>query len=100
MLNKDQRQRLSLMKTMGHFSKKEAIEALELNDWDTSMAFEWTKYKQRNPEGSIEEFHAEYQKALEKSVELPQDRYDVTDSNVKPNRQARRAAKKNKGKKK
>ncbi len=102
MLTKDQKERLSLLKTMngGEISKKEAIEALEKNFWDTAMAFEWLKRKQNNDEISLDEFHQNYEEARKKAVVLPSDRYDTPNDNKAPsNRRQRRAAKKNSKKK-
>ena len=96
MLNHDQRQRVSLLKTMRQCSRKEAIEALEKNFWDTSMASEWIKLSQENSDLTLEAFHQKYDEARSKVAELPSDRYDLQDSNRKPNRAERRAAKKNK----
>ena len=96
MLNHDQRQRVSLLKTMRQCSRKEAIEALEKNFWDTSMASEWIKLFQENSDLTLEAFHQKYDEARSKAAELPSDRYDLQDSNRKPNRAERRAAKKNK----
>ena len=96
MLTSDQRERLALLKTLAQCEKKEAKEALENNEWDTSMAFEWMKYHKDHPEASLDEFHALYEKSKEEAYVLPADRYDVVTSSKKvaTNRQARRAMKK------
>ncbi len=101
MLNSDQRGRLKLLRSMAGESctKKEAKEALELNFWDTSMALEWIHLKKENSEASLEEFHKSYDIARSKAAVLPSDRYDLGTNGVKPNRQQRRADKKNKKKK-
>ena len=100
MLNKDQRERLALLRSMGkgEFKRKEEIEALENNFWDTSMAFEWLKKKEEDPEASLEEFHKAFDQARSKAAVLPQDRYDLSSNNAKPNRKARRAERKKKKK--
>ena len=58
MLTKDQKERVSLIKTMCAYeiSKKEALEALELNRWDTAMALEWIEAKRGNPD-TVERNH-------------------------------------------
>lgn len=100
MLTKDQKERLSLLKSMNgdEISKKDAIDALEKNFWDTAMAFEYLKRKKDNEDFNLEEFHSQYDEARKKAVVLPSDRYDL--SNDKKggamNRKQRRAAKKNK----
>ena len=101
MLTADQRERLTLLKTLAQCDKKEAREALENNDWDTSMAFEWMKYRKEHPEATLEEFHTLYQKQKDEAYVLPADRYDVATSSKKAgsNRQARRAMKKQEKKK-
>ena len=93
MLTLDQRGRVSLLKSLAHCEKKEAVEALENNFWDTSMAFEWMKYRSEHPEANLEEFHTLYQKAKDEAAVLPVDRYDLNNSNKKTgsNRQSRRA---------
>lgn len=102
MLNKDQRNRLSLLKTMAgdELTRKEGIKALEENYWDTAMALEWLKLKRENPEASLDEFHKTYDIARQHAAVLPQDRYDLNTSGGKSNRKQRRAemkkAKKNK----
>ena len=100
MLNQDQRQRLSLLKSMSQRTKKECLEALEANFWDTSMAFEWIKKKDTDPNASLEDFHSQYDIARSKAAVLPDDRYDIDNSNKggATNRAARRAQKKNKKK--
>lgn len=99
MLNKDQRERLSLLKTMkgDEISRKDAIDALEKNYWDTAMAFEYLKMKESGNEVDLDSFHAQYDEARKKAVVLPSDRYDTgNDSKSAPqNRSQRRAAKKN-----
>jgi hypothetical protein len=104
MLTKDQKERLSLLKSMygEEISKKDAIEALEMNYWDTAMAFEWLKKKKNSSEVSLEEFHAAYDEARKKAVVLPSDRYDTNSEskNAPANRKQRRAAKKEKKSKK
>lgn len=96
MLTKDQKDRLSLLRTMvgDDISKKEAIEALEANYWDTAMATEWLKKKEAKEEITLEEFHESYEKAREKAVVLPSDRYDLGNNTkaVPQNRRQRRAA--------
>ena len=100
MLNQDQKQRVTLLRSMIECTKKEAIEALEKNFWDTSMAVGWLRKIRNNEEVDIEQFHSEYEEARKKSAALPQDRYDIPNSTkVIENRQARRAAKKKKKKK-
>lgn len=95
MLNKDQRERLSLLRSMSEKSRKECLESLEANDWDTAMALEWMKKKEEDPNASIEEFHAQYEQARDKAFVLPDDRYDVdSKKQAAPNRAARRAEKK------
>ena len=88
------------METWAEIKKqqKEEIEALENNFWDTSMAFEWLKKKEEDPEASLEEFHKAYDQARSKAAVLPQDRYDLSSNNAKPNRKARRAERKKKKK--
>lgn len=95
MLTSDQRERLALLKTLAQCEKKEAREALENNDWDTSMAFEWMKYHKENPDKTLEDFHQLYEKNKEEAYVLPADRYDIVSSSKKTgsNRQARRAMK-------
>ena len=106
MLNKDQRARLSLLRTMAgeEVSKKEALQALEENFWDSAMALEWIRRKRVDENASIGEFHQKYETArAQAAAALPEDRYDVADSKKQSegsNRAARRAAKKNKNKKK
>lgn len=105
MLTKDQKERVSLIKTMCAYeiSKKEALEALELNRWDTAMALEWIEAKRGNPDKTIEEFQQDYAEARKQSVVLPQDRYDLEPKKEKAeptNRQQRRAEKKRKKKEK
>ncbi len=106
MLTKDQRERLGLLRTMAgdDVSKKEALQALEENFWDTAMALEWIRRKKVDADASIEEFHQKYEVArAQAAAALPEDRYDVADSKKQgeaTNRAARRAAKKNKNKKK
>lgn len=100
MLNHDQRERLSLLKSMSGRSRKECLESLEENDWDTAMALEWMDKKSKDPNADIEAFHAQYDAARDKAFVLPEDRYDV-DASKKAgsgNRASRRAAKKNKKK--
>ncbi len=93
MLSSDQRGRLSLLRSLAQVEKKEALEALENNYWDTSMAFEWIKCKRENPDANLEEFHTSYQKAKDEAFVLPADRYDLNNSSKKTgsNRQSRRA---------
>ncbi len=97
MLTKDQRERLSLLKTMKgeEVSRKDAIDALEKNYWDTAMAFEYLKRKEQDGEVDLESFHAQYDDARKKAVVLPGDRYDTgSDGKSAPaNRSQRRAAK-------
>ena len=90
MLNKDQRERLSLLHSRCHdeFKRKEELKALEDNFWDTSMAYEWLRTSKENPSASLEEFHSAYDQARSKAAVLPQDRYDLASSNAKPNRSA------------
>lgn len=102
MLTKDQKERLSLLRTMisEDIPKKDALEALEKNYWDTAMAKEWLSKKEEGI--SLEDFHSSYDEARNKAVILPSDRYDVPTSkkNEGPtNRKQRRAAKKEKKKK-
>lgn len=92
MLNKDQRQRLSLLRGMCKTSRKEAIDALEKNYWDTSMASEWLKLVSVEPDASLEEFQKKFEEARSKVHEMPADRYDLQDSKRMPNRAERRAA--------
>ena len=101
MLNKDQKQRLSLLRSMIECTKKEALDALEQNFWDSAMALKWLRLQRENAETSLDEFHQKYDEARQKSAVLPQDRYDIPNSKkveAPSNRQARRAAKKNKKK--
>lgn len=101
MLTSDQRQRLTLLRTMGEWERKDALKALEDNFWDTSMANEWLKRIQVDPEASLEEFHKEYETARQKSASyMPEDRYDLEPSKkaTASNRAARRAEKKKKKK--
>lgn len=104
MLTKDQKERLSLLRSMAgeDISKKEAIEALQLNYWDTAMATEWLRKKKENIEISLEDFHKSYEEARQKAIVLPSDRYDLGNSktSVPQNRRQRRAAKKEKKAKK
>lgn len=99
MLNSDQRIRLKLLQSLGQFSKKDAIKALEDNEWDTSEAFDWLKAKENNPEITLEEFHHDYEEKKKSVASLPQDRYDLEPSKAKQegsNRASRRAKKKKK----
>ncbi len=98
MLSKDQRERLSLLHSRGNgeFKRKEEIQALEDNFWDTSMAYEWLNKKKEDPMASLEDFHKAYDLARSKAAVLPTDRYDLGSNNAKPNRKARRAEKKQK----
>lgn len=102
MLNKDQRERLSLLhsRCQDEFKRKEELKALEDNFWDTSMAYEWLRTSKENPSASLEEFHSAYDQARSKAAVLPQDRYDLASSNAKPNRSARRAERKKEKKQK
>ena len=96
MLTSDQRSRLSLLRKMGKCTRKEGIEALEKNNWDSSMAFEWLKLQKEGSPITLEEFQKSYEEARSKSAVLPQDRYDIpnTKKEEAPNRRARRAQQK------
>lgn len=97
MLNHDQRSRLRLTKAMSGCSRQEALDALEKNFWDTSMASEWIHRVKEDPTVSLEEFHAAYEKARSQSAKMPDDRYDLESSGkANPNRRARRQAEKEK----
>ena len=89
MLNSDQRSRLSLLRKMAKCTRKEGIDALEKNNWDTSMAIEWIKFQQAGINISLEEFHRHFEEARKQSA---QDRYDVPNTQkVIENRKSRRA---------
>lgn len=99
MLNSDQRIRLKLLLSLGNFSKKDAIKALEDNEWDTSLAFDWLKAKEANPDLLLDDFHREYEEKKKSAAVMPQDRYDLEPSKSAPvssNRASRRAKKKKK----
>ena len=53
MLNKDQRERVDLLRVMGkgESKRKEEIEAFEKNFWDTQRACEGQKKKREQPDG-------------------------------------------------
>lgn len=92
MLNSDQRSRLSLLRKMAKCTRKEGIDALEKNNWDTSMAIEWIKFQQAGINISLEEFHRHFEESRKQSAVLPQDRYDVPNTQkVIENRKSRRA---------
>lgn len=100
MLTSDERRRLNLVCTMGSWKRKDALNALRDNFWDTSMAVEWLKLSSEDPNADIEKFHQDYEQARAKSASaMPVDRYDL-ESNKKggSNRAARRAEKKKKKK--
>lgn len=100
MLNSDQRTRLKLLRNLGNYEKKVALQALEDNFWDTSEANLWLKTKASNPDITLEEFHKQYDENKNKSAAImPQDRYDLEPSKKEAagsNRASRRAAKKKK----